>query len=237
MAKMFRRYKIQLIVRRYEAILVGSIVLLSGVVIPASWEPPMHLLPRPKVVLPPPAPAPRHPWIAFTFDDGPHPVMTEKLLAVLHENHVPSTFFVVGKMVERYPDIVRKMVKDGHEVGNHTFHHLKLAELPDAQVLEELNTTRDLIRQVTGKDTVLFRPPGGGYKRHTARLTAENGYRMVLWSILTDDVEGVSAASMRRRILAHADDGGIILMHSGVKETLDVLPGVITSLRKRGFQL
>src|SRR5690242_20413091 len=102
--RFFDRPKAALRFGRYEAILLGSVLLVSGAVIPSSWEPPASVHPRPNVVLPP-----GHPWVALTFDDGPHPVMTEKLLAVLQREQVPGTFFVVGKMAERYPEVIRRM--------------------------------------------------------------------------------------------------------------------------------
>ena len=229
-----RTIRLRVVIRRYEAILAGSIMLLSGAVMPSYWEPPLRTLP---VTIPsqPAPPLPRHPWIAFTFDDGPHPGMTDRLLAILKEQHVPSTFFVVGKMADRYPYLVRAIAQDGHEVGNHSYHHLNMARLSNEDVMNELNQTRDVIHRLTGQEGCLFRPPGGDYNRRMVRLASHAGYRMVLWSVLTDDVEGASRRAMQARILEGADDGGIILMHSGVETTIDILPKVIADLRARGY--
>src|SRR5579871_3970712 len=101
-----------MIIRRFEAIILGITLLLCGAVSHSSWERPSQLLPRPEIDL-----APRHPWIALTFDDGPHPVKTEQLLAVLKQAGVPATFFVVGKMAVRYPQIVQEIARQGHEVA------------------------------------------------------------------------------------------------------------------------
>jgi peptidoglycan/xylan/chitin deacetylase (PgdA/CDA1 family) len=225
-----RRLNIRVIIRRYEAILIGSVMLLSGAVMPSSWEPPLRYLPAPKVDAPP-----QHPWIALTFDDGPHPARTEELLAVLRQEHVPGTFFVVGKMADRYPQLVRAIARDGHQLANHTYNHYDMSRLSEDEVLHELAQTRDVVQRLTGQDAYLFRPPGGDYTRHVVRLTARAGYRMVLWSVLTDDVEGATPRAMRRRILQGAEDGAVILMHSGVKSTVQVLPEVIAKLRERGF--
>jgi peptidoglycan-N-acetylglucosamine deacetylase len=201
---------------------------------PSSWAPSFHTyhnLPSPPTV----DTTPQHPWIALTFDDGPHPVMTEKLLAVLHQAHVPATFFVVGKMADRYPELVREIARDGHELANHTYTHPNLANLSNDAILSELDRTRETILRLTGQDTYLFRPPGGDYSRRMIRLTENAGYRMVLWDILTRDVEGASPQMMRWRILRGAEDGAVVLMHSGIKNTLDTLPEVISLLQQEGY--
>ncbi len=229
-----RYFRLRFVIQRYEAIIVGSVLLLSGVAVPASWYPPMKMMlpPAPKVDVP----TIKHPWIALTFDDGPHPGMTDRLLEVLREQNVPSTFFIVGKMGDRYPELVRTIAAQGHEVANHTYNHPNLARSSKESVMDELDRTRTLIHQLTGQDNYLFRPPGGDYSRDTVKLTASAGYRMILWSVLTDDVDGASCRAMRRRILDGASDGGIILMHSGVENTVKMLPGVIAELKGRGYQ-
>jgi peptidoglycan-N-acetylglucosamine deacetylase len=230
MRNLFPKPPFRLVIRRYEAILMGSILLLSGAVIPSSWEPPAKFIPRPEVDL-----TPRRPWIALTFDDGPHAVMTEKLLDVLDHEHVPGTFFVVGKMAQRNPDVLRDIARRGHEVANHTYSHPRLSHLEDQAVLNELAQTRGIIQRITGHDSILFRPPGGDYTRDTVRVASRAGYKMILWSVLTKDVQGVSGRFIRGRILRGAEDGGIILMHSGMPNTVEALPGVIAELRKRGY--
>lgn len=229
MSKLLRKLPLRIVIRRYEAILVGSVLLLSGAVIPSSWDPPVQTIPRP-VIHPL-----NHPWIALTFDDGPHPVMTEKLLRVLKEGNVPGTFFVVGKMAERYPQLVREIVADGNEIANHTYTHTRLSRLDDTTILSELAQTRAVIQRLTGRDSLLFRPPGGAFTRRTLRATSEAGYKMVLWSILTKDVQGASAEAIEHRIMRGAEDGAIVLMHSGMPHTVDVLPDVIAKLKKKGY--
>ncbi len=230
MSTLLRKLRLRVVIRRYEVILIASVMLLSGAVMPSSWEPAFRSYPLPPVVLPP-----QHPWIALTFDDGPHAGKTQELLMVLRTAHVPATFFVVGKMADRYPQLIREIARDGHELANHTYSHPDMSRLSDAQVISELEKTRAVIHKLSGQEGYLFRPPGGDFSRRMVRLTAKAGYRMVLWSVLTRDVEGASSASMRARILKGADDGGIILMHSGMKNTLDMLPGVIAQLRQRGY--
>src|SRR5206468_9639198 len=102
----------RMVIRRFEAILLGIALLLCGAVSHSSWESPGHAWLRPEINL-----APQHPWIALTFDDGPHVVMTERLLDVLKDKGVPATFFVVGKMAVRHPGIVQEIARQGHEVA------------------------------------------------------------------------------------------------------------------------
>jgi peptidoglycan/xylan/chitin deacetylase (PgdA/CDA1 family) len=230
MSKILKKLRLRVVIRRYEAIILGSVLLLSGAVMPSSWEPPFHAYPAPHVDA-----QPQHPWIALTFDDGPHVGKTEELLAVLREAHVPATFFVVGKMADRYPQLVRQIAREGHELANHSYSHPDMSRLNDNEVMTELEQTREVIERLTGQEAYYFRPPGGDFSRRMVRLTAKAGYRMVLWSVLTRDVEGATPALMRSRILKGADDGGIVLMHSGMKTTVDMLPGVIAQLRDRGY--
>jgi peptidoglycan/xylan/chitin deacetylase (PgdA/CDA1 family) len=223
------RFKI--VFRRYHAILLGNLLLLATTVTPASWDAPMQRMPRPEIRT-----EPKRPWIAFTFDDGPHPRMTEKLLEVLKKERVPATFFIVGKMADRHPYLVHRMAEEGHEIANHTYSHPRLSGLAPEEVLEELNQTRAVIQRLTGRDSLLFRPPGGDYTRHTVRTSSKAGYKMILWSVLTKDVQGASQSLMMKRVLNGAEDGGIVLLHSGVKTTIDAMPEMIASLRAKGYQ-
>jgi peptidoglycan-N-acetylglucosamine deacetylase len=235
---LLKKLGFQIVIRRYEAILISSTLLLTGAVMPSNWEPPFRLqqlqqIPLPKLIQPPATP--QRPWIALTFDDGPHADKTERLLAVLKEAKVPATFFVVGKMADRYPQIMRQIAEDGHELANHTYSHPNLSKLSDSQVLKELKQTREVVRKLTGQDAYLFRPPGGDFSRRIVKLTSKAGYKMVLWSVLVHDVDGAKPKVMRQRVLRHAEDGAIVLMHSGMTNTIEMLPQTIADLRQRGY--
>src|SRR5258706_4940032 len=107
MNAILKKLRLRVVIRRYEVIIIGSVLLLSGAVMPSSWEPPFRSYPPPHV-----EPAPKHPWIALTFDDGPHP-RTEDLLAVLRDAHVSATVFVVGKMAGAFPPLILDNAHDG----------------------------------------------------------------------------------------------------------------------------
>lgn len=220
-----------MIFRRYHAILLGSSLLLSGAVSHSIKEP--MLLDRPHFAI---EHSPRRPWVALTFDDGPHPVFTQRLLDTLQAEGTPATFFVVGKMAVRNPRIVQDMARLGHEVANHTFSHPSLPKKDSKEILNELAQTRAVIQKLTGQDTVLYRPPGGDYSRRTVRVASKAGYRMVLWTVLTKDVNGASIPIMKQRIADHIADGGIILFHSGVPRTIEMLPDVIHTLKAQGYR-
>ncbi|HVO32703.1 MAG TPA: polysaccharide deacetylase family protein [Elusimicrobiota bacterium] len=230
----FPRPRLRVVIRRYHVILTGSILLLTGAVIPSGWEPPVRaMIPKPPDPVEPATP--RHPWIALTFDDGPHPVLTEQLLQVLRDQRVPATFFVVGKMADRYPQLIQEIAQDGHEIENHTYTHRCMTHMDRETVMNELAQTRAVIRRLTGHDSILFRPPGGDYTSAMVRATSHAGYHMVLWSVLTNDVVGASRLKMMHRVETGAGDGGIILMHSGVKSTMALLPEMIYWLRGHGY--
>lgn len=219
-----------MVIRRYHAILIGSAILLSGAVSHSTREPYSLQISRPPVQDLPP-----RPWVALTFDDGPHPVMTQRLLTELRAEGVPATFFVVGKMAVRYPFVVQDMARLGHEVANHTFSHPTLTKVDTQEVLNELAQTRAIIYRLTGQDTYLYRPPGGIYSKRTVKAASKAGYHMVLWDVLTKDVNGASIPMMKDRIFSHVKDGSIILMHSGLPKTVQMMPDVIQELRRQGY--
>ena len=122
--------------------------------------------------------------IALTFDDGPHPGYTPQLLAVLKQYKVPATFFLVGEMAERAPNLVRDEIAQGDSVGNHTYHHVSLVKITPDEAAAEIRACDLVLQSITGKTVHLFRPPGGVYDPAVAREAAAQGYTTVLW---TDD--------------------------------------------------
>ena len=121
--------------------------------------------------------------IALTFDDGPHPKETAKILGILKKYNAKATFFVVGKHVKWYPDSVIRASKEGHEIGNHTFTHPDISTLSNEQLKTEIKNCEDIIIEKTGKKPVLFRPPFGNYnERCLKELSQDLGYTVILWS-------------------------------------------------------
>jgi peptidoglycan/xylan/chitin deacetylase (PgdA/CDA1 family) len=219
------RRPLQLVLRRYQAVtLLLSVVLLGSV----------SLFSRGGVYA---AAEPRRPYrIALTFDDGPHPDYTERLLKVLREERAAATFFVVGKQAEKYPYLLQAIHRCGHEIANHTYHHPNLTQLPLAEAKLELDDTRRLIDKLIGRETRFFRPPGGRYNPDVLAMAAENGYHMVLWNVFPQDHRRPPPQEIYDRVMADAKDGGVVLLHSGVDSTIEVLPRLIEDLRAKGFR-
>lgn len=177
------------------------------------------------------------PCIALTFDDGPHQVFTEAILKVLEQEGARATFFVVGKQVKIFPELLQEIARSGNEIGNHTYNHYNLTTLDDEQVNYEIKTNEELIHSITGLTPRFFRPPGGHYNYNVVEVAKENGEDMALWSIHTNDTDRPTSEYICRRVLRNVEDRSVILLHSGVQQTLDALPLLVRELKKKGFRL
>lgn len=155
------------------------------------------------------------PFVVLTFDDGPNPRYTPAILDVLREKGVKATFFVVGKHVEKYPEIARKIVLEGHEIGNHTYTHRDLVPASRRTVLKEIKQAEQVIQKICGVKASFFRPPRGLYSEPVRQLVVERGYTMVLWSVSTLDWSVLTANMILRRVKKYARNGSIILFHDG----------------------
>lgn len=186
--------------------------------------------------------------VSLTFDDGPSPIYTPLILDVLREKGVKATFFVVGQNVEKYPQVARRIVAEGHDIGNHTYSHRRLISTTENAVLEQLRGTDMAIQAATGIKTRLLRPPRGLFANATRRLVVADGYRIVLWTVSSLDWSGVSPRIMLRCIKRYTKKGGIILFHdSGAlirneggsrANTVSALPMIIDYLQGvKGFKI
>lgn len=175
--------------------------------------------------------------VAMTFDDGPHGVNTPRLLNMLKKRNISATFYVIGALVRRYPDIVRRMVDEGHEIGNHTWSHPNLAGLGDARVFEEIDRTQDAVDKVVKAAPPTMRPPYGALtSRQRQMLHNRRDLPTVLWSLDTSDWKRPGAPVITSRILTRAHAGAIVLMHDIHKPTIDAMPAALDGLMARGYQ-
>lgn len=174
--------------------------------------------------------------LALTFDDGPHPGLTEKLLAILKAKNVKATFFVVGKMVEKQPDLLRRIEADGHVIGNHSFSHVTLTKIPTMEIAAEYRATNDLVKKILGKPLRFCRPPGGDYDQDVIQTATELGLTTVLWTDDPGDYANPGDSVIQGRVLRKLTNGGIILLHDGITQTLKILPQVIDYAHKHGFR-
>ncbi|MCF7667321.1 MAG: polysaccharide deacetylase family protein [Akkermansiaceae bacterium] len=176
-------------------------------------------------------------FIALTFDDGPHPTNTPRLLNILRERNVKATFYVIGRSVNLYPQILRQTVAEGHEIGNHTQTHRLLSKLSDSEVLNELRRCRDSIAQASGATVRTMRPPYGGLlPRQREIVHAKFGYPTILWSVDPLDWKRPGVSVVSSRLIQGASDGGILLAHDIHAPTIDAMPATIDSLLRRGYQ-
>ena len=174
--------------------------------------------------------------IALTFDDGPHPKYTPKILDILAREKVKATFFVIGFMAERYPSLVVDEAQAGHTIGNHTFSHVTLTHLPHIEAATEYRACSDVILKFTGRYPEYCRPPGGDYSSPVVQAGRLNGMTTVLWTDDPGDYKNPGPGVLERVTLSKITPGGIILLHDGSDDTLKVLPKIIEMARARGYQ-
>lgn len=174
--------------------------------------------------------------LLLTFDDGPHAATTLPLLKILQEEHVPATFFVIGKMAEKRPDLVRAIAKAGYTLANHSFSHVTLPNFSLEDQRTEYRANNELIERITGQRMEFCRPPGGDYSRDTLRAAEDEGLTTVLWTDDPGDFANPGDGITLDRTLKKLSNGGIILLHDGSRNTLDVLRELIHEARARGFE-
>ena len=182
--------------------------------------------------------------VALTFDDGPNPPYTDEIVEYLHAEHVPATFFVVGRAVVQYPDTVRKEVEDGNALGNHSWDHAHLVLERSAHVARELAMTDAAIQRATGVRTRLFRPPFGARDYEVINVARRMGYTIVMWSVpLPRDWEDPPPSVIRDRVVRNIKDGDIIVLHDGNRgksgnrqPTVEATKLIVQSLRAQGFR-
>ncbi len=174
------------------------------------------------------------PAVALTFDDGPGEY-TNTLLDILDEYDADATFFMIGEQVNYYADAVRREHDMGMEQGNHSWDHSTLTHLSGDDIAEEISSTNDVIRSVTGDNPTLFRPPGGGY--NSSVIENSFGMPMIMWSIDTLDWSTKNADSTYNTVMNNVSDGDIILMHEIYQASVDATRRLIPALQERGFRL
>ncbi len=176
-------------------------------------------------------------YIAITFDDGPTPQNTPRLLDMLRARNIKATFYVVGSNVDLYPQIVRRTVAEGHEIGNHSYSHRLLSKSSDSTIRDELNRCKDAVVRAAGVQPRTLRPPYGGMlTRQREWVNAEFGYPIILWSVDPLDWKRPGSAAVCSRILSRTTAGSIILAHDLHAQTVDAMPATLDGLLQRGFK-
>jgi len=175
--------------------------------------------------------------LALTFDDGPHAQNTPRLLDILKQRGVKATFFVVGQNAAEYPDILKRIVAEGHELANHSYTHPILASLGEAALRDQLDKTHQAVLRATGVTMKIMRPPYGALSEPQRRWTHANfGYRTILWDVDPLDWKFRDAARVETEILARAKSGSIVLSHDIHKSTVEAMPSTLDALAAKGFK-
>ena len=177
--------------------------------------------------------------IALTVDDGPDPRFTPKILDILKENNVHATFFVVGSQLEKYPDIGKRLVEEGNEVGNHTYSHQVLPSEDANQVVNEIVKGAEVIQKVLDTKTKYFRAPKGLFNNDVLKVANEQGEMVIMWSITLEHHASITPQDMAMRIIDKITPGCIILMHDGRLDrtkSIEALPILIKGLQEKGYK-
>lgn len=180
--------------------------------------------------------------IALTFDDGPDPVFTPKVLDILNQYDVHATFFVIGKCVDQYPDIAKEIVEQGSEIANHTYTHANLSAIGVTKMKEEIKKADKAIMSATGVHPSLFRPPHGTYNDTLVEIVRDMGYKVVLWSWTQDTIDWCNPGTsyIINKVLGNAQNGDIIIFHDAGgdrNQTVMALEPIIQKLQDEDFQL
>jgi len=171
--------------------------------------------------------------LALTFDDGPDPRKTPRVLDALRERGAKATFFVLGHRVAKHPDIVRRMVDEGHVVGSHSWSHP--FETTPEQARDELDRTHKAIRDACGVEATWFRPPYGIFTGNFEAYAKVRGYRTILWSVDTQDWKTMDVATTVQVAGEKTRRGDVVLMHDIHQPTVDAVPALLATLARRGL--
>ena len=175
--------------------------------------------------------------VALTIDDAVHPMYAPLVLDALKRGGGKATFFLVGRNVEAYPYFVRDLALAGHELANHTFHHVRLHNLSDALVRDELARANKVISDISGKPVRFFRPPGGRYSSSVLKIARELGMTTAFWTNDPGDFNNLGAAVLENRLLDNLRPGGIVLLHDNAQQTAPILIDLLNDARAKGFEL
>ena len=184
-------------------------------------------------------------WIALTFDDGPYPPYTDRLLDVLKAKRIHATFFLVAEQAQQYPELVRRMKAEGHTVGLHAFRHRDFLKLTEEEKRKDLEQGKKLLRDITGKNPVYWRPPHGFRDFSVMETAAAQNLTVVNWSVIPRDWAGIDSQEIFRRVMDKAEDGSMVLLHDGDspgykasrQATVDAVTPLIDSLWEKGYHL
>lgn len=170
--------------------------------------------------------------VALTFDDGPHPVYTLKLLDGLAQRNVKATFFIIGESAERYPEVIKRIHDEGHLIGNHTYSHVQLNCISTARAVEEIRKTNEILSSITGEDVKYIRPP---YGRYSDELANNSNLVPILWTIDPRDWSVLNTNSVVSHVIKKVGENDVILLHDIFDTSVDAALQIIDILLEQGY--
>ena len=202
------------------------ILLIASAIVSAG------LLPASSAEISPESGSPEPKFIALTFDDGPDPVYTPVLLDGLAQRGVKASFFLIGKNIDGNEDIIRRMDRDGHLIGNHTTAHVMLTALSEDAARQEIEETNQKISQITGKPVTYLRPPFGSWNEEMEDISS---MEVILWNIDPLDWKVQNRKDIVSHVLQHAKNGGIILLHDHYPASVEAALEIVDTLQAEGY--
>jgi len=177
--------------------------------------------------------------IYLTFDDGPTPEITQWTLAQLRQYNAKATFFCIGDNIEKHPDIFKKVIAEGHSIGNHTFNHLNGWKTKTETYIQNTKQCNDSICNLTTDNCKLFRPPYGKIKKSQAKILLEQGYKIIMWDVLSADFDPeITPEKCLENVLSNIRPGSIIIFHDSIKAFKNLeytLPKTLAYLKENGY--
>ena len=174
--------------------------------------------------------------IVLTFDDGPRETGMQEIIAALAPSNVKATFFLVGKFAQRFGRVTLLLHRAGHELANHTFTHPRLYQDPSVEhIMLQAKRCDNVLEELGIRKTRFLRPPGGGWNTRIFNAMRRSNLRLGLWSLNTADYTGRPKEEIVNLVLGSVRPGDVILMHSGMPNTVEALPEIVSALQKRGF--
>ena len=177
--------------------------------------------------------------VALSFDAAWGNEDTKQILDILEQYNVKTTFFMTGGWVEKFPDDVKALYEAGHDLGNHSENHMNMSQLSEEECKSELTKVHERVKELTGVEMDLFRPPYGDYDDKVIQGAKECGYYSIQWDVDSLDWKDYGVDNIVKTVTNHKDlkNGSIILMHNGAKYTAEALPKVIEGLKEKGYEI
>lgn len=180
-----------------------------------------------------------HKVVALTFDHSWGNKFTPSILDTLHQNNVKVTFFIMGPWAQKYPEVAKRMVADGHEIASHGYRHENYGDMTPEWVREDIQKSHALIKEITGVEPTLIRPPNGHYSQASLKATEELGYKSIIWNVDSLDWKNPGRDVIIERVMKRIKPGAIILMHASDTpvQTADALPILLEKIKAEGYEI